>query len=87
MKSTSTLLGLTIFYAVVFLFSALEPSSRAVWFAEIVPAIGILIAIWALSIRYQFSNTAYVLMFIWLCFIPLVPNTPLQKFRLIGSTT
>ncbi|MCG9547152.1 DUF2238 domain-containing protein [Vibrio harveyi] len=67
MKSTSTLLGLTIFYAIVFLYSALEPSSRAVWFAEIVPAIGILIAIWALSIRYPFSNTAYVLMFIWLC--------------------
>ncbi|EGR1757207.1 DUF2238 domain-containing protein [Vibrio parahaemolyticus] len=67
MKSTSTLLGLTIFYAIVFLFSALEPSSRAVWFAEITPAIGILIAIWAISIRYQFSNTAYLLMFIWLC--------------------
>ncbi|WP_425654560.1 DUF2238 domain-containing protein [Vibrio campbellii] len=67
MKSTSTLLGLTIFYAIVFLFSALEPNSRAVWFAEIVPAIGILVAIWALSIRYQFSNTAHVLMFIWLC--------------------
>ena len=67
MKSTSTLLGLTIFYAIVFLFSALEPNSRAVWFAEIVPAIGILVAIWALSTRYQFSNTAYVLMFIWLC--------------------
>ncbi|EIT7138835.1 DUF2238 domain-containing protein [Vibrio parahaemolyticus] len=67
MKSTSTLLGLTIFYAIVFLFSALEPSSRAVWFAEIISAIGILIAIWAISIRYQFSNTAYLLMFIWLC--------------------
>ncbi|CAH0526986.1 hypothetical protein CTH30272_00972 [Allocatenococcus thiocycli] len=67
MKSTSTLLGLTIIYAVVFLFSALEPNSRAVWFAEIFPAIGILIAIWIISIRYQFSNTAYVLMFIWLC--------------------
>ncbi|EPI5806475.1 DUF2238 domain-containing protein [Vibrio parahaemolyticus] len=67
MKSTSTLLGLTIFYAIVFLFSELEPSSRAVWFAEIIPAIGILIAIWAISIRYQFSNTAYLLMFIWLC--------------------
>ncbi|TOD64853.1 hypothetical protein CGJ60_09050 [Vibrio parahaemolyticus] len=67
MKSTSTLLGLTIFYAIVFLFSALEPSSRAVWFAEIIPAIGILIAIWSISIRYQFSNTAYLLMFIWLC--------------------
>ncbi|WP_322804628.1 DUF2238 domain-containing protein [Vibrio alfacsensis] len=67
MRSVSTLLGLTIFYAVIFLFSALDPSSRAVWFAEIVPAIGILIAIWAMSLRYQFSNTAYVLMFIWLC--------------------
>lgn len=31
------------------------------------PAIGILIAIWIISNRYQFSNTAYVLMFIWLC--------------------
>ncbi len=67
MKSTSTLLGLTIFYAVVFLFSALDPSSRGVWFAEIFPAIGILISIWVISIRYQFSKTAYVLMFIWLC--------------------
>lgn len=67
MKSTSTLLGLTIFYTIVFLFSALEPNSRAVWFAEIIPAIGILVAIWAISIRYQFSNTAYFLMFIWLC--------------------
>ncbi|MFH4853764.1 DUF2238 domain-containing protein [Vibrio diabolicus] len=67
MKSTSTLLGLTIFYAIVFLFSALEPNSRAVWFAEIIPAIGILVAILAISIRYQFSNTAYFLMFIWLC--------------------
>ncbi|CAM2796775.1 DUF2238 domain-containing protein [Vibrio mytili] len=67
MKSTSTLLGLTIFYAVVFLFSALEPNSRAVWFAEIIPAIAILIAIWGVSIRHQFSNTAYLLMFIWLC--------------------
>ncbi|MFH4492498.1 DUF2238 domain-containing protein [Vibrio alginolyticus] len=67
MKSTSTLLGLTIFYAIVFLFSALEPNSRAVWFAEIIPAIGILVAIWAISILYQFSNTAYFLMFIWLC--------------------
>ena len=67
MKSTSTLLGLTIFYAIVFLFSALEPNSRAVWFAEIIPAIGILVAIWVISIRYQFSNTAYLLMFIWLC--------------------
>ncbi|MGP1389238.1 MAG: DUF2238 domain-containing protein [Vibrio diabolicus] len=67
MKSTSTLLGLTIFYAIVFLFSALEPNSRAVWFAEIIPAIGIIVAIWVISIRYQFSNTAYLLMFIWLC--------------------
>ncbi|ACY52863.1 predicted membrane protein [Vibrio antiquarius] len=67
MKSTSTLLGLTVFYAIVFLFSALEPNSRAVWFAEIIPAIGILVAIWVISIRYQFSNTAYLLMFIWLC--------------------
>jgi putative membrane protein len=67
MKSTSTLLLLTIFYAVVFLFSSIDPSSRAVWFAEIIPAVAILVIIWGVSTRYQFSHTAYILMFVWLC--------------------
>ncbi|USD63732.1 DUF2238 domain-containing protein [Vibrio sp. SCSIO 43140] len=58
---------LTGFYCLVFAFSAIAPSSRAVWLAEIIPAVGILVLIWAVSRKFQFSKTAYILMFIWLC--------------------
>lgn len=61
-----SLLILSAAYLAVFLFSAIEPSSRAVWIAEIIPAIGILAGIWWFSRELTFSNTAYVLMFIWL---------------------
>ena len=57
---------LTMAYFAVFLFSAVEPFSRAVWVAEILPAVGILTAIWWISSSFRFSNTAYILMFIWL---------------------
>ena len=60
------LLSLTAVYLVIFLFSAFVPSSRAVWIAEIVPALGILVGIWWFSTKLTFSKTAYVLMFIWL---------------------
>lgn len=58
---------LTGFYCLVFAFSAIAPSSRAVWVAEIIPAVGILVLIWAVSRKFQFSKPAYILMFIWLC--------------------
>ncbi|WP_162064126.1 DUF2238 domain-containing protein [Vibrio taketomensis] len=61
-----TLRLLTALYALVFAFSAIEPISRAVWVAEIVPAIGILGVVWWVSKNYLFSKTAYILMFIWL---------------------
>ncbi|WP_010429619.1 DUF2238 domain-containing protein [Vibrio cyclitrophicus] len=60
------LLTLTAFYLVIFLFSAFSPSSRAVWIAEIVPALCILVGIWWLSTKLTFSKTSYALMFIWL---------------------
>lgn len=53
-------------YCLVFLFSAIAPSSRAVWVAEIIPAVGILVCIWLVSRKFQFSKLAYLLMFIWL---------------------
>ena len=65
-SSFSLLSGLTATYVLVFLFSAFEPSSRAVWIAEIIPAIAILVLIWLVSRQFQFSKTAYCLMFIWL---------------------
>ncbi|USD34221.1 MULTISPECIES: DUF2238 domain-containing protein [Vibrio] len=64
--SFSILHWLTAAYALVFLFSAISPSSYPVWIAEIIPALGILAVIWWVSRRFQFSNTAYCLMFIWL---------------------
>jgi putative membrane protein len=53
-------------YTLVFLFSAIAPSSRAVWVAEIIPAVGILVCIWLVSRTFKFSKLAYLLMFIWL---------------------
>ena len=56
----------TGYYFIIFLFSAIEPFSRAVWIAEIIPAIAILLLIGWFSCHYSFSKTAYFLMFIWL---------------------
>lgn len=64
---SKTLIGLSIAYSFVFVFSAIEPMSRAVWLAEIIPAALIFVTVWVVSRRYTFSNTAYVLMFVWLC--------------------
>ncbi|KGY11645.1 membrane protein [Vibrio tubiashii] len=66
LKYAQCLVGLTLVYSVIFLFSAFEPFSRAVWIAEVIPALLILAAIFLVSRHYQFSTTAYLLMFIWL---------------------
>lgn len=66
-KQQPMLLALTSLYSVIFLFSAFEPVSRAVWFAEIIPALLILAGIFYMATRFQFSKTALVFMFIWLC--------------------
>ncbi|OCH33231.1 hypothetical protein A6E13_12585 [Aliivibrio fischeri] len=66
-KQQPILLPLTSLYSVIFLFSAFEPVSRAVWFAEIIPALLILAGIFYMATRFQFSKTALVFMFIWLC--------------------
>ncbi|MCE7566058.1 DUF2238 domain-containing protein [Aliivibrio fischeri] len=65
-KQQPMLLSLTSLYSVIFLFSAFEPVSRAVWFAEIIPALLILAGIFYMATRFQFSKTALVFMFIWL---------------------
>ncbi|MCG7490743.1 DUF2238 domain-containing protein [Vibrio sp. Of14-4] len=65
-SSLSILFWLTLGYAVVFAFSAISPTSYTVWVAEIIPALGILFFIWIISKQFNFSNTAYILMFIWL---------------------
>ncbi|ELV8682944.1 DUF2238 domain-containing protein [Vibrio fluvialis] len=66
MNFPKSLIGFTLAYALVFVFSAIAPSSRAVWIAEILPAMLILAGIWWVSSHQQLSKTAYFLMFIWL---------------------
>tara|TARA_Y100001956_G_C4114714_1_gene184280 strand:+ start:1386 stop:1997 length:612 start_codon:yes stop_codon:yes gene_type:complete len=65
-ERSSLLKALSVTYVFVFIFSAIEPSSRAVWIAEIVPALGVLAAIWWVSRVHRFTSTAYYLMFVWL---------------------
>jgi len=65
-RQNKTLLMLSALYFAVLVFSAISPLSRAVWFAEIIPAIGILLGIYWVSAKHTFSKTAYILMFIWL---------------------
>ncbi|WP_413283322.1 DUF2238 domain-containing protein [Vibrio sp. MA40-2] len=65
-RYSNTLIALNLLYALVFIFSAFDPASRAVWIAEIIPVISIFIAILLLSRSLQFSPTAYICMFIWL---------------------
>ncbi|WP_117234222.1 DUF2238 domain-containing protein [Vibrio maerlii] len=58
--------GGSALYALVTLFSAIEPASRAVWFAEILPAVLIYAGAFYTSRCFMFSKTAYTMMFIWL---------------------
>lgn len=58
------LLGL---YLVLMVFLAIEPYSRAAWFAENLPVwivVGLLVLTYP---KFQFSNTAYLLMWSFLC--------------------
>ena len=66
LKQQPVLLVLTTIYSVVFLFAGFDPVSRAVWIAEILPALLILAGIFYMVSRFEFSTTALVLMFVWL---------------------
>lgn len=66
MNIPKSLTILTLGYAVLFIFAAVAPASRAVWIAEILPAVLILAGIWWVSSHQALSKTAYLLMFIWL---------------------
>jgi len=59
-------LFLTIFIAALIVWSGINPSDRAVWYAEIIPVSAVFIALIATYRRFRFSNTAYVLMSMWM---------------------
>jgi len=58
-----TLLGL---YLVVFIFLAIEPYDRSVWWAENIPVIIVVATIAWLSRFHAFSNTSYILMSVFI---------------------
>lgn len=58
------LVGLTLSFAAVFLWSSIEPKDRFVWFLEVVPAICALTILAATYRRFPLTHLAYVA--IWL---------------------
>ncbi len=54
-------------YAMVFIWGSIAPVNRAVWFAENLPVVLVVILLVATYSRFQFSNTAYFLLGFFLC--------------------
>ncbi len=59
----SFLLGL---YLILFVALGISPVSRSVWFAEIIPAVGVVLLLAACYRNFRLSNLSYSLMFCWL---------------------
>lgn len=59
-----------IFLAITFIilstWSAINPASREVWIAEMIPVYMVFIALCVFYKKFRFSNLAYVLMSVWL---------------------
>ena len=57
---------LAAIFVVFFIVLAIEPTSRAVWIAEVIPVVIVFLALVFTFGRFRFSNTAYALMAFWL---------------------
>ncbi|MDJ0738389.1 MAG: DUF2238 domain-containing protein [Gammaproteobacteria bacterium] len=57
---------LAIVFVVYFLVLAIDPVSRTVWIAEIIPVVLVFAALALTYRRFRFSNTAYALMAVWM---------------------
>ncbi len=66
MKPPKILSALTSAYIAIFIFSAISPSSRAVWIAEIIPVLLGVGILWWVSLKQKLSNTSYILCFVWI---------------------
>jgi len=82
---------LAIVFAVFFIAMAIDPVSRAVWIAEVIPVVLVFAALVLTYPRFRFSNTAYALMAFWLFWHTIgghytFANVPFDWFNdLIGS--
>lgn len=68
MQKTSHIIPLllTVFIAALIVWSGINPSDRAVWYAEIIPVSIVFVALVATYRLFRFSNLAYVFMSFWL---------------------
>lgn len=66
MKQHAFPLGMAVGFVLLSIWSAIEPSSRAVWVAEIIPVWGVFAALVLTYPLFRFSNAAYLLMSLWL---------------------
>jgi putative membrane protein len=57
---------LAVVFAVFFAVLAIEPVSRTVWIAEVVPVVLVFLGLVLTFPRFRFSNTAYAMMAVWL---------------------
>jgi len=82
---------LAILLTGVILWSGIEPFARDVWIAEIIPVLLVFGGLIWLYPRFRFSNTAYLLMAVWLFWHTIgghytFANVPFDWFnQLIGS--
>lgn len=57
---------LAVFISLLAIWSAVEPVSRAVWYAEVVPVFAVFMLLIVTYPWFQFSNSAYFCMSLWL---------------------
>lgn len=57
---------LAVAYLILWSVLAIDPVMRDVWWAENIPVLGVFLLLVATFKRFRFSNTAYVLMSVWL---------------------
>lgn len=57
---------LAVIFSILFIVLGINPVFREVWVAEVVPVVFIFLFLVFTYSRFQFSNTAYILMFCWL---------------------
>ena len=82
---------LALAFVVFFVLLAIDPVSRVVWMAEIIPVVLVFLGLVLTYRHFQFSNTAYALMAFWLFWHTLgghytFANVPFDWFnQLIGA--
>lgn len=83
--------ALALLFTVYFAVLAIDPVSRQVWIAEVIPVVAVFAALILTFSRFRFSNTAYALMAVWLFLHTLgghytFANVPFDWFNtLVGS--